>query len=93
MVMQKRRMHAPLPLAQPRPQSQKSGQNGGSTPTACLDKAVPAHDTCDSKAHAGHEPYTKRGTMHKQLSKYSACPYLLSGYQVPWNRSPFQPYA
>ena len=37
----------PPPLAQARPRSQKSGQNGGSTPTPCLDKAVHAHDTCD----------------------------------------------
>ena len=39
----------PPPLAQARPQSQKSGQNGGSTPTPCLDKAVHARDTRDSK--------------------------------------------
>ena len=39
----------PPPLAQARPRSQKSGQNGGSTPTPCLDKAVHAHDTCDSQ--------------------------------------------
>ena len=39
----------PPPLAQARPRSQKSGQNGGSTPTPCLDKAVHARDTCDSK--------------------------------------------
>ena len=32
----------PPPLAQARPRSQKSGQNGGSTPTPCLDKAVHA---------------------------------------------------
>ena len=37
------------PLAQARPRSQKSGQNGGSTPTPCLDKAVHARDTCDSQ--------------------------------------------
>ena len=42
----------PPPLAQARPRSQKSGQNGGSTPTPCLDKAVHARDTCDS--HAGN---------------------------------------
>ena len=72
-------LYIPPPLAQARPRSQKSGQNGGSTPTPCLDKAVHARDTCDSKAHAGLEPYTKRGTMHKQLTKYSACPYSLSG--------------
>ena len=40
----------PPPLAQARPRSQKSGQNGGSTPTPCLDKAVHARDTCDSHA-------------------------------------------
>ena len=39
----------PPPLAQARPRSQKSGQNGGSTPTPCLDKAVHARDTCDSQ--------------------------------------------
>ena len=39
----------PTPLAQARPRSQKSGQNGGSTPTPCLDKAVHARDTCDSQ--------------------------------------------
>ena len=39
----------PPPLAQARPRSQKSGQNGGSTPTLCLDKAVHARDTCDSQ--------------------------------------------
>ena len=39
----------PLPLAQARSRSQKSGQNGGSTPTPCLDKAVHARDTRDSK--------------------------------------------
>ena len=37
------------PLAQARPRSQKSGQNGDSTPTLCLDKAVHACDTRDSK--------------------------------------------
>ena len=42
-------LHIPPPLAQARPQSQKSGQNGGSTPTPCLDKAVHARDTCDSQ--------------------------------------------
>ena len=41
--------HYPPPLAQARPRSQKSGQNGGSTPTPCLDKAVHARDTCDSQ--------------------------------------------
>ena len=40
---------SPPPLAQARPRSQKSGQNGGSTPTPCLDKAVHARDTCDSQ--------------------------------------------
>ena len=69
----------PPPLAQAQPQSQKSGQNGGSMPTPCLDKAVHARDTCDSKARAGLEPYMKHGTMHKQLSKHSACPDSLSG--------------
>ena len=39
----------PPPLAQARLRSQNSGQNGGSTPTPCLDKAVHARDTCDSK--------------------------------------------
>ena len=39
----------PPPLAQARPRSQKSGENGGSTPTPCLDKAVHACDTCDSQ--------------------------------------------
>ena len=39
----------PPPLAQARPRSQKSGQNGGSTPAQCLDKAVHAHDTGDSQ--------------------------------------------
>ena len=39
----------PPPLAQARPRSQQSGQNGGSTPTPCLDKAVHARDTCDSQ--------------------------------------------
>ena len=39
----------PPPLAQARPRSQKSGENGGSTPTPCLDKAVHARDTCDSQ--------------------------------------------
>ena len=39
-----------LPLAQARPRSQKSGQNGGSTPTPCLDKAVHARDICDSQS-------------------------------------------
>ena len=39
----------PPPLAQARPRSQKSGQNGGSTPTPCLDKAVHARETCDSQ--------------------------------------------
>ena len=39
----------PPPLAQARPRSQKSGQNGGSTPDPCLDKAVHARDTCDSQ--------------------------------------------
>ena len=39
----------PPPLAQARPRSQKSGQNGGSTPTPCLDKAVHVRDTCDSQ--------------------------------------------
>ena len=39
----------PLPLTQARPRSQKSGQNGGSTPTPCLDKAVHARDTRGSK--------------------------------------------
>ena len=58
----------PPPLAQARPRSKKSGQNGGSTPTLCLDKAVHACDTRDSKARAGLEPYTKHGTMHKQPS-------------------------
>ena len=37
------------PLAQARPRSQKSGQNGESTPTPCLDKAVHARDTRDNK--------------------------------------------
>ena len=32
----------PPPLAHARPRSQKSGQNGGSTPTPCLDKVVHA---------------------------------------------------
>ena len=39
----------PPPLAQARPRSQQSGQNGSSTPTPCLDKAVHARDTCDSQ--------------------------------------------
>ena len=39
----------PPPLAQARLRSQKSGQNGGSTPTPCLDKAVHPRDTCDSQ--------------------------------------------
>ena len=39
----------PPPLAQARPRSQKAGQNGGSTPTPCLNKAVHARDTCDSQ--------------------------------------------
>ena len=69
----------PPPLAQARPRSQKSRQNDGSRPTPCLDKAVHAGDTCASKAHAGLEPYTKRGTMHKQLAKCSACTCSLSG--------------
>ena len=43
----------PPPLAQARPWSQKSGQNGGSTPTPCLDKAVHARDTRDSKRVGG----------------------------------------
>ena len=41
--------HTPPPLAQARPRSQKSDQNGGSTPTPCLEKAVHARDTCDSQ--------------------------------------------
>ena len=41
--------YPPPPLAQARPRSQKSGQNGGSTPTPCLDKVVHARDTRDSK--------------------------------------------
>ena len=41
--------YPPPPLAQARPRSQKSGQNGGSTPTPCLDKAVHVRDTCDSQ--------------------------------------------
>ena len=43
------RRSPPPPLAQARPRSQKSGQNNGSTPTPCLDKAVHARDTCDSQ--------------------------------------------
>ena len=42
-------VHTPPPLAQAWPRSQKSGQNGGSTPTPRLDKAVHARDTCDSQ--------------------------------------------
>ena len=42
-------IHLPPPLAQARPRSQKSGQNGGSTPTPCLDNAVHVRDTCDSQ--------------------------------------------
>ena len=42
-------MIPPPPLAQARPRSQKSGENGGSTPTPCLDKAVHVRDTCDSQ--------------------------------------------
>ena len=37
-------------LAQARPQSQKSRQNSGSTPTPCLDKPVLARNTHNSKA-------------------------------------------
>ena len=66
----------PPPLAQGRPRSQKSGQNGGSTSTPSLDKAVHARNTRESKARTG---LTKHDTMHKQLSNYSACPYSLSG--------------
>ena len=54
-------LYPPPPLAQARPRSQKSGQNGGSTPTRRLDKAVHAHDTRDTKACAGLQPYTKHG--------------------------------
>ena len=42
----------PPPLAQAWPWSQQSGQNGGSTPNPCLDKAVHARDTRDR--HAGN---------------------------------------
>ena len=41
--------YLPPPLAQARPRSQQSGQNGGPTPTPCLDKAMHARDTCDSQ--------------------------------------------
>ena len=37
------------PPSQARQPSQKSGQNGGSTPTLCLDKAAHARDMRDSK--------------------------------------------
>ena len=48
-VWKKPQFSTPPPLAQARPRSQQSGQNGGSTPTPCLDKAVHARDTCDSQ--------------------------------------------
>ena len=70
---------SPPPPCASRAAVPKVKSNGGSTPTQCLDKVVHACDTHDSKASAGLEPYTKHGTVHKQLSKYFACPY-------PFNR-------
>ena len=64
----------PLPLAQARPRSQKSGQNGGSTPTPCLDKAVHARDTRGSKRVG--EPLDGDGEglrMGNTLSKAALC--------------------
>jgi hypothetical protein len=53
--------NVPPPLAQARPRSQKSGQNGGSTPTLCLDKTVHAHNTRDSKGVGSPQVGMARG--------------------------------
>jgi hypothetical protein len=69
----------PPPLAQARPRSPKSGQNGGSTPNPCLDKAVHARNMHDSKRVG--EPSDGDGEglrMGKStLSKAALCSNLL----------------
>ena len=65
----------PPPLAQARPRSQKSSQNGGSTPTPCLDKAVHAHDTRDSKRVGAHSDGDGEGLrMGKSTLSKAALP-------------------
>ena len=65
----------PPPLAQARPQSQKSGQNAGSTPTLCLDKAMHARDTRDSKGVGGPSDGDGEGLQmgKSTLSKAALC--------------------
>ena len=81
----------PPPLAQARPQSQKSRQDSGSTLTPYLDKPVLARDTHDSKARhmtampgiamsRGVLKRKKKGVPERQLCKRTAC----SSYVQPW---------
>ena len=72
------------PLAQARPRSQKSGQNGSSTPTPCLDKAVHARDTCDSKARAGLEPHSYKVWYNAQATLQIFCSSLFTVGGIRW---------
>ena len=66
------------PLAQARPRSQKSSQNGGSMPTPCLDKAVHAHDTRDSKRVGAHSDGMVRGCeWGRALYQRRHCPFRM----------------
>ena len=69
------------PLGQARPRSQKSGQNGGSTPTLCLDKAVHARDTRDrmEKYKSGKMEQWKNGGKSVQTQKHMQCCGLYAG--------------
>ena len=65
----------PPPLAQAQPRSQKSSQNGGSTPTPCLDKALHARDTRDSKRVGAHSDGDGEGLrMGKSTLSKAALP-------------------
>ena len=51
----------------------------GSTPTPCLDKAVHARDTRDSKECAGLEPYTTIHNAQATLQIFCLSLFLAEG--------------
>ena len=76
------------PLAQAQPQSQKSGQQSGSTPTPCLHKPMFVCDTCDSEARTYPKPYKKEVQCTHKIPHILPVCVCCQAQQVPRNRSP-----